>query len=108
MANAFPRSSRSKTDLGLAAKPLTLELYGPPGALPEVALEAERIVANPWKPHKFAANIIAGRGFVRVRNASWELACELASRMSTVHDVRLMLIDARVQHWHDLGVRPST
>jgi 23S rRNA G2445 N2-methylase RlmL len=102
MANAFPRSNRSKTDLGMAAKPLTLELYGPPGALPEVALEAERIVANPWKPHKFAANIIAGRGFVRVRNASWELACELASRLSTVHDVRLMLIDTRVQHWHDL------
>jgi 23S rRNA G2445 N2-methylase RlmL len=102
MANAFPRSSRAKTDLSLAAKPLTLELYGPPGALPEVALEAERIVANPWKPHKFVANMITGRGFVRVRNTSWELACELASRLSTVHDVRLMLIDTRVQHWHDL------
>jgi 23S rRNA G2445 N2-methylase RlmL len=104
MAHAFPRSKRPTADTQLAAKPLTLELYGPPGALPEVALEAQQIIDNPWKPHKFAANLIAGRGFVRIRNASWELACELASRASTVHDVRLLLIDARVQHWHDLEI----
>ncbi len=86
----------------LTARPQTLELYGAPGTLPEVAAEATQIIKDPWKPHKFAATAVAARGFVRVRGASWELACELAARGSTVHDVRLAFPAVTVRDWDDV------
>ena len=79
-----------------------LELFGPPGALEEVALEATQTIASPWKPHKFVASVEVARGFVRVRQASWDLACELAARLSTVHDVRLAFPEARIHGWDDV------
>jgi 23S rRNA G2445 N2-methylase RlmL len=86
----------------ITSRPLTLELYGSPGTLPEVALNAAEIIANPWKPHKFAASVEQARGFVRVRGASWELACELAARLSTVHDLCLAFLSVTVKSWSDV------
>jgi len=86
----------------LTARPITLELYGAPGALGEVALEARSIIAKPWKPHKFGATLEVARGFVRVRRASWDLACELAARGTTMHDVRLAFPALVVSDWTDL------
>jgi 23S rRNA G2445 N2-methylase RlmL len=86
----------------ITSRPLTLELYGSPGTLPEVALDAAQIIAEPWKPHKFAASVEQARGFVRVRNASWELACELAARLSTVHDLCLAFLSVPVKSWSDV------
>jgi 23S rRNA G2445 N2-methylase RlmL len=86
----------------ITSRPLTLELYGSPGTLPEVAADAAQIIAAPWKPHKFAASVEIARGFVRVRNASWELACELAARLSTVHDLCLAFLSVTVKSWSDV------
>ena len=86
----------------ITSRPLTLELYGSPGTLPEVAADATAIIAAPWKPHKFAATVEVARGFVRVRGASWELACELAARLSTVHDVCLAFLSVVVKSWSDV------
>ncbi len=86
----------------ITSRPLTLELYGSPGTLPEVAADAAQVIANPWKPHKFAASVEVARGFVRVRNASWELACELAARLSTVHDLCLAFLSVTVKSWSDV------
>jgi 23S rRNA G2445 N2-methylase RlmL len=86
----------------ITSRPLTLELYGSPGTLPEVAADAAQIIAQPWKPHKFAASVEVARGFVRVRNASWELACELAARLSTVHDLCLAFLSVTVKSWTDV------
>jgi 23S rRNA G2445 N2-methylase RlmL len=86
----------------ITSRPLTLELYGSPGTLPEVALDAAQIIAAPWKPHKFVATVEQARGFVRVRNASWELACELAARLSTVHDLCLAFLSVTVKSWSDV------
>jgi 23S rRNA G2445 N2-methylase RlmL len=86
----------------ITSRPLTLELYGSPGTLPEVAADASEIIAKPWKPHKFAASVEQARGFVRVRNASWELACELAARLSTVHDLCLAFLSVTVKFWTDV------
>jgi 23S rRNA G2445 N2-methylase RlmL len=86
----------------ITSRPLTLELYGSPGTLPEVAADAAQIIAAPWKPHKFAASVEVARGFVRVRNASWELACELAARLSTVHDLCLAFLSVTVKSWTDV------
>jgi 23S rRNA G2445 N2-methylase RlmL len=86
----------------ITSRPLTLELYGSPGTLPEVAADATQIIAQPWKPHKFAASVEQARGFVRVRNASWELACELAARLSTVHDLCLAFLSVTVKSWSDV------
>ncbi len=86
----------------ITSRPLTLELYGSPGTLPEVAADASAIIASPWKPHKFAASVEVARGFVRVRNASWELACELAARLSTVHDLCLAFLSVTVKSWSDV------
>ncbi len=86
----------------ITSRPLTLELYGSPGTLPEVAADASAIIAQPWKPHKFAASVEQARGFVRVRNASWELACELAARLSTVHDLCLAFLSVTAKSWSDV------
>ncbi len=86
----------------ITSRPLTLELYGSPGTLPEVAADAAAIIAAPWKPHKFAASVEQARGFVRVRGASWELACELAARLSTVHDLCLAFLSVTVKTWSDV------
>ena len=86
----------------ITSRPLTLELYGSPGTLPEVAADAAQIIAAPWKPHKFVATVEQARGFVRVRGASWELACELAARLSTVHDVYLAFLSVTVKSWMDV------
>ncbi len=86
----------------IMSRPLTLELYGSPGTLPEVAADASEIITKPWKPHKFAASVEQARGFVRVRNASWELACELAARLSTVHDLCLAFLSVTVKSWTDV------
>jgi 23S rRNA G2445 N2-methylase RlmL len=86
----------------ITSRPLTLELYGSPGTLPEVAADAAAIIAAPWKPHKFAATVELARGFVRVRGASWELACELAARLSTVHDLCLAFLSVTVKSWSDV------
>jgi 23S rRNA G2445 N2-methylase RlmL len=86
----------------ITSRPLTLELYGSPGTLPEVAADAVQIIAQPWKPHKFVATVEVARGFVRVRNASWELACELAARLSTVHDLCLAFLSVTVKSWTDV------
>jgi 23S rRNA G2445 N2-methylase RlmL len=92
----------------ITARPLTLELYGAPGALEEVALEARGSIAHPWKPHKFGATAETPKGFVRVRGASWDLACELCARLSTVHDVRLAFPPITVSGWDDLPRAVST
>jgi 23S rRNA G2445 N2-methylase RlmL len=84
------------------AHPQTLELFGPPGGLAELLLEAQSILELPWKPHKFAARLESARGFVRVKNASWDQACELSARLTCAHDVRLALADARIRGWNDL------
>jgi 23S rRNA G2445 N2-methylase RlmL len=86
----------------ITARPMTLELYGAPGTLPEVAAEARAIIAAPWKPHKFTAEILEPRGFVRVRGASWDLACEIAARASTMHDVRLAFPAVNLRGWDDV------
>ncbi len=86
----------------ILSKPQTLELFAAPGCLEEASLEVEAIVANPWKPLKFAPRVELQKGFVRVKNASWDFACELAARCSTLHDVRLMFPAARVHGWNDL------
>ncbi len=86
----------------MTSRPLTLELYGSPGTLPEVAADANAIIAKPWKPHKFAASVEQARGFVRVRGASWELTCELAARLSTVHDLCLAFLSVTVKSWSDV------
>jgi 23S rRNA G2445 N2-methylase RlmL len=86
----------------IIAKPQTLELFGAPGALNEVALELTRIFDAPWKPHKFQPRLEVQPGFVRVRGASWDLACEIAARASSVHEVRLALPGQRVQSWSDV------
>ena len=86
------------------AHPQTLELFGPPGGLEEVLREAESILKTPWKPHKFAPRLELVRGFVRVRNVSWDQACELAARLACAHDVRLALADAQIRGWDDLEV----
>ncbi len=84
------------------AHPQTLELFGPPGGLAELLFEAQTILEFPWKPHKFAARLESARGFVRVKNASWDQACELSARLSCAHDVRLSLADAQIRGWNDL------
>ncbi len=86
----------------ITSRPLTLELYGSPGTLPEVAADASAIITASWKPHKFTAGVEVARGFVRVRNASWELACELAARLSTVHDLCLAFLSVTVKSWSDV------
>jgi 23S rRNA G2445 N2-methylase RlmL len=86
----------------ITSRPLMLELYGSPGTLPEVAADAAEIIAHSWKPHKFVASVEQARGFVRVRNASWELACELAARLSTVHDLCLAFLSVTVKSWSDV------
>ncbi len=86
----------------ITSRPLTLELYSSPGTLPEVAADASAIIATPWKPHKFVASVEQARGFVRVRGVSWDLACELAARLSTVHDVRLAFLSVTVKSWADV------
>jgi 23S rRNA G2445 N2-methylase RlmL len=86
----------------ITARPLTLELYGAPGALEEVALEAAAVFNAPWKPHKFVASVEVARGFVRVKGAAWDLACELTARMGTVHDVRLAFPALKVSDWSEV------
>ena len=86
----------------ILSKPLTFELFAAPGCLDEALLETEVIVAKPWKPHKFAPILTLEKGFVRVKNASWDFACELAARATTLHDVRLNFPTARVHGWNDL------
>jgi 23S rRNA G2445 N2-methylase RlmL len=44
----------------------------------------------------------AARGFVRVRGASWDAACELAARASTMHDVRLAFPAVTIRGWEDV------
>jgi 23S rRNA G2445 N2-methylase RlmL len=86
----------------ILSKPLTFELFAAPGCLEEALLETEVIVAKPWKPHKFAPILTLEKGFVRIKNASWDFACELAARATTLHDVRLTFPKSRVHGWNDL------
>jgi 23S rRNA G2445 N2-methylase RlmL len=86
----------------ILARPQTLALYGPPGGLAEVALEAKAILADPWKPHKFAASIVPARGYIRVWHIAWEQAQELAARLSTIHDARLILGEGKIRDWQDV------
>jgi 23S rRNA G2445 N2-methylase RlmL len=86
----------------ILSKPLTFELFAAPGCLEEALLETEVIVSKPWKPHKFAPILSLEKGFVRVKNASWDFACELAARATTLHDVRLTFPKSRVHGWNDL------
>lgn len=84
------------------AKPQTFELFTAPGCLEEAALETEEILSTPWKPQKFSPVIEMQNGFVRLRHASWDTGCEIAARASTLHDVRLHLVAAKVRGWFDV------
>ncbi len=86
----------------IVARPQTFELFGAPGALEEVALELRRIFDTPWKPHKFQPRLEVKPGFVRLQGASWDLACEIVARASSVHEVRLALGSSRVQSWQEV------
>jgi 23S rRNA G2445 N2-methylase RlmL len=86
----------------IQSRPQTFELYTAPGCLSEASLEVQEILANPWKPHKFQPILETQKGFLRLKNASWDFGCELAARASTLHDVRLHLVAARVSGWFDV------
>ncbi len=86
----------------ILSKPLTFELFSAPGCLEEALLEAEVIASKPWKPHKFAPIFSIQKGYLRLANASWDFACELAARATTLHDVRLTFPKSRVHGWNDL------
>jgi 23S rRNA G2445 N2-methylase RlmL len=86
----------------ILSKPLTFELFAAPGCLEEALLEAEVIASKPWKPLKFQPIFSVQKGFVRLSNASWDFACELAARATTLHDVRLTFPKSRVHGWNDL------
>jgi 23S rRNA G2445 N2-methylase RlmL len=86
-----------------AARPHALALHGPGGGLAEVFAEASAALATPWKPHKFEAQVEQRDRVVLLHHLAWEQAQELAARLATVHDLRLMLAKARIQGWDDLG-----
>jgi 23S rRNA G2445 N2-methylase RlmL len=86
----------------ILSRPQTFELYTSPGCLPEASLEVQELLANPWKPHKFQPILETQKGFLRLKNASWDMGCELSARASTLHDVRLHLMAARVAGWFDV------
>ncbi|MFN3265300.1 MAG: hypothetical protein ACK41E_00505 [Deinococcales bacterium] len=85
------------------ARPQTFELYTAPGCLEEAELEVKEILSTPWKPLKFRPLVEPQNGFIRLRHASWDTGCEIAARASTLHDIRLHLVAAKVKGWFDVA-----
>lgn len=86
----------------IVARPQTFELFAAPGCLEEAALEVQSILNAPWKPLKFVPRLDLQKGFVRLYNCSWDTACEIAARASTLHDLRLTFPAAKITGWNDL------